>query len=126
MADNDAFERVAALAELVDGGLLAIARATGERVCLVRRGDTVTAVSDVCPHQDFSIALGDLLPDGTIQCAWHGARFDCVTGETRQGPATRPLPVYAVRIESGQVLVGSVVPRLGPGYQECVARAEAT
>jgi 3-phenylpropionate/trans-cinnamate dioxygenase ferredoxin subunit len=54
--------------------------------------------------------LGDVLPDGTIQCAWHGARFDCQTGAVRQGPAIIPLPVYEVRIDGDQVLVSSGSP----------------
>jgi 3-phenylpropionate/trans-cinnamate dioxygenase ferredoxin subunit len=48
-------------------------------------------------------------PDGTIQCAWHGARFDCTTGEVRQGPALRPLPVFEVRMDGDSVLVGPQV-----------------
>ena len=67
------------------------------------------------------MSLGDVLPDGTIQCAWHGARFDCATGEVRQIPASEPLPVYQVRIEKGQVLVGSLQPRVGKAYAPSVA-----
>ena len=44
--------------------------------------------------------------DGTIECAWHGARFDCRSGAVRRPPAIDPLPVYAVRVEQGRVLVG--------------------
>jgi nitrite reductase/ring-hydroxylating ferredoxin subunit len=54
--------------------------------------------------------LGEVLPDGTIQCAWHGARFDCMTGEVRQGPATNPLPVFEIRIEGDRVMVGGTKP----------------
>ena len=62
------------------------------------------------------MSLGDVLPDGTIQCAWHGARFDCATGAVRQGPATDPLPVFAVRIEEGAIFVGPPCPRIGDGH----------
>ena len=51
------------------------------------------------------MSLGDVLPDGSIQCAWHGARFDCATGEVRQGPAITALPVFDVRIDGSSVLV---------------------
>ena len=53
------------------------------------------------------MSLGDVLPDGTIQCAWHGARFDCATGSVEQGPAVDPLPVFEVKIDDRKVLVGA-------------------
>ncbi len=52
------------------------------------------------------MSLGDVLPDGTIQCAWHGARFDCATGEVKQGPALFPLPVFDVIVSGSSVHVG--------------------
>ncbi len=66
------------------------------------------------------MSSGDVLGDGTIQCAWHGARFDCATGEVKQVPATEPLPVYEVKVEDGRLLVGSVRPRLRNGFEPCV------
>lgn len=124
MTSDGAFEFVANFAQIPDGGLVGVETRSGERVCLIRRGDAVTAVSDVCTHQDFAISSGDLLPDGTIQCAWHGARFDCETGAVQQIPATRPLPVYEVRIEQDRILVGGLSEREGAGYRACVAGAE--
>lgn len=124
MPDSEGFEPVANVADIPDGGVMSAVRASGERVCLIRRGDRVTAVSDTCTHQDFAISLGDLLPDGTIQCAWHGARFDCETGAVLQVPATEPLPVYRVKVENGRVLVGDACPRSGAGFEPSVAEAE--
>jgi len=49
---------------------------------------------------------GTLLDDGTIECAWHGARFDRRTGDVRRHPATDPLPIYEVAVRDGQVFVG--------------------
>lgn len=114
--EDSGFESVAKIEEVPEEGTLGIVKATGEPVCLIRHGGRITAVSDTCTHQEFAISLGDVLPDGTIQCAWHGARFDCASGAVRQGPATEPLPVFAVRIENGMVLVGSGCPRSGDGH----------
>lgn len=101
------FESVAPLHEIPDQGVLGVVKPNGERVCLIRRGGLISAVADRCTHQDFEMSLGDVLPDGTIQCAWHGARFDCATGAVKQGPASVALPVFEVRIENGMVLVGA-------------------
>lgn len=106
MADVNEFENVASISEIPDEGVLGVVRPDGQRICLIKSQGRVSAVADNCTHQDFEMALGDVLPDGTIQCAWHGARFDCATGAVRQGPATRPLPVYEVRLEGDRVLVG--------------------
>ena len=99
------FVDVARLDDIPDHGVLGV-EAAGMRVCLVRRGDRVTAMKDECPHQAFPLSAGEVLPDGTLQCTWHGARFDCGSGAVVEGPATDPVPVYAVRVEGGRVLVG--------------------
>lgn len=108
MDESEGFEKVASLEDIPEEGVLAALKSSGERICLIRSGGRVSAVADNCTHQDFEMSLGDLLPDGTIQCAWHGARFDCSTGEVKQGPALSPLPVFEVRVEGSNVLVGSV------------------
>ena len=104
-----ALERVASLAELPDESLTPVRLTTGERVCLVRKGDAVYAISDVCTHQEFAMADGYLVPGSgcVIECNWHGARFDCATGAVLQEPATDPLPVHEVRVIDGEVWVGA-------------------
>ena len=106
MAQSSDFENVASVHQVPDEGTLAVARSDGLRICLIKSRGRISAVADNCTHQDFEMNLGDVLPDGTIQCAWHGARFDCSTGAVKQGPALFPLPVYEVRIENDQILVG--------------------
>ena len=66
------------------------------------------AVEDSCTHQAFPISAGELLPDGSIECPWHGARFDCMTGEVLQGPATEAIQTYEVQVEDGIVQVRDV------------------
>jgi 3-phenylpropionate/trans-cinnamate dioxygenase ferredoxin component len=117
MPDNAEFEAVAKIDEVPDEGAFGVVKATGEPICLIRHAGRITAVADNCSHQDFAMSLGDILADGTIQCAWHGARFDCASGAVRQGPATDPLPVFEVRIENGMVLVGPLSERAGEGHE---------
>jgi 3-phenylpropionate/trans-cinnamate dioxygenase ferredoxin subunit len=100
------FSDVAAVGDVPNGGLLGVTLADGTPVCLYNQRGTIGAVAGVCTHAEFPIADGALLPDGTIECAWHGARFDCRTGAVRRQPALDPLSVYAVRLERDRVLVG--------------------
>src|SRR3954468_6004062 len=116
------FEAVASVRELKEGTILQRVRSSGYAVCLVRHQGEISALSDICTHQHFSMSLGDLLEDGTLQCAWHGARYDCRTGEVRQVPATAPLPVFQVRVEGETILVGPRCQRIGGKYEQSTAR----
>ncbi|WP_327722757.1 non-heme iron oxygenase ferredoxin subunit [Streptomyces sp. NBC_00490] len=81
----------------------------GVPVSLVLTGDEVFAIHDVCSHSAVSLSEGEV--DGcTVECWLHGSRFDLRTGKPLDPPATRPVPVYPVRIEGGCVYV-DVVPR---------------
>ena len=119
---NPGFEQVALVSELVEGRVTQRILTSGEAICLVLHEGGISALSDICTHQHFAMSQGDLLHDGTIQCAWHGARFDCRTGEVKQIPASSPLPVYEVRLEEDRVLVGPRRTREGDAYAPSVAR----
>ncbi len=78
----------------------------GHRICLVRIGDDFYAVGDRCSHADFSLSEGEVWPDELeIECWKHGSTFSLKTGEPQSLPATRPVPVYDVRVEGDDVWV---------------------
>ena len=78
-------------------------------IAVVRIGDDVYAIGDVCSHQDISLAEGEVDPEErTIECWKHGSEFSLETGEALTLPATRPVPVYDIRVDDGQVVL--VVP----------------
>ena len=93
------------MSDLPEGTLLSVQRGR-DSICLFNRGGQIGAVTDLCTHQAFPMSAGTLDADGTIECAWHGARFDCATGEVRQGPADEPLAVFDVRTHDGEIWVG--------------------
>ena len=122
MDGDSEFETVASISELAEGTVLQRVRSGGDAVCLVRFQNEISALSDICTHQHFSMSLGDVLDDGTLQCAWHGARYDCRTGEVKQVPATSPLPVFQVRLEGDQILVGPRCKRVDGRYEPSTVR----
>jgi nitrite reductase/ring-hydroxylating ferredoxin subunit len=109
---EDAFELVARVDELPEEGLLSVSRSNGDRICLARKDGRIYALADACTHQEFPMVEGILhSSDGrcVIECIWHGARFDCATGEALRQPAVDPLPTYAVRVHEGGIYVGGPV-----------------
>jgi 3-phenylpropionate/trans-cinnamate dioxygenase ferredoxin subunit len=78
----------------------------GNRLCVVRIEDDWYVISDTCSHADFSLCEGDVWEDEReIECPKHGSTFSLETGEPQSLPATKPVPVYAVRVEGDDVIV---------------------
>ncbi len=109
--EGDGFEDVAPLSALPAGELLGAVLADGTPVCLYNDRGTIGAVRDVCSHAEFPMSDGVLHGDGTLECIWHGARYDCRTGAVRRGPAIEPLAVFETRVEGDRILVA---PRAHP------------
>jgi 3-phenylpropionate/trans-cinnamate dioxygenase ferredoxin component len=101
----DGFARVASLRDLAKGTLLGVELPDGERVCLINDAGAVRAVGDECPHQGFALSSGELLGNGTIECVWHGARFDCRSGAVVRGPAEDRLTIYETRVVGDEIFV---------------------
>lgn len=104
------FEDVAGLADLPQGEMLGVTLANGTPVCVFNHQGTIGAVGNLCTHADFYISDGVMHADGTLECIWHGARFNCHTGAVMRVPAQKPLPVYAVQVENDRILVAPSAP----------------
>ena len=104
-AGEKRFHEVAYTSEVPEQGSLAVVLPSGDRVCLIRHGGTIYALRDECTHQGMPLSAGEVMPDGTIECPWHGARYDCATGELRRGPAEEPVRARTVVVEGDRVFV---------------------
>ena len=76
----------------------------GVAVSLVLSGGEVFAINDICSHANVSLSEGEV-EDCQIECWLHGSSFDLRTGKPSGLPATRPVPVYPVKIVGDDVLV---------------------
>lgn len=95
--------KIAPLAELPQGRGVRVD--VGDlRVAVFRIGDDVYAIGDRCSHAEASLAEGEVF-DHEVECPRHGSEFDLRTGEPQSLPATRPVPVYEVKIEDGTVFL---------------------
>jgi len=78
----------------------------GVAVALVRIDDDFYAIGDRCSHADVSLSEGEVDPgDRHIECWKHGSRFSLETGEPDCLPATKPVPVFTVKVDGGDVHV---------------------
>jgi 3-phenylpropionate/trans-cinnamate dioxygenase ferredoxin component len=98
-----AFERVAGLDDLPEGAGHAV-ELGGEPLCLVRIGDEVRAIHDVCSHQEYPLHEGFVFGE-SIECALHGSTFGLRDGAPEALPATKPVPVYAAKVDGTDVYV---------------------
>lgn len=74
------------------------------KVAVICLGDDLYALGDTCSHADYSLSEGEVdAEECTIECWKHGSLFSLETGEAVTLPATRPVPVYDVGVENGQV-----------------------
>jgi 3-phenylpropionate/trans-cinnamate dioxygenase ferredoxin subunit len=97
------YVRVAALSELEADTPLRV-EVGGVPVSLVNTEGEVFAIHDICSHANVSLSEGEV--EGcAIECWLHGSTFDLRTGKPSGLPATRPVPVYPVKIEGDDVLV---------------------
>jgi 3-phenylpropionate/trans-cinnamate dioxygenase ferredoxin subunit len=79
----------------------------GHRVAVVRIGDDWYAIADRCSHEDYSLSEGEVWEEEReIECPKHGSTFSLVDGEPQTLPATKPVPVYVVRVDGDDVMVG--------------------
>lgn len=110
---------VFAVEDLPDGTMR---RATiGRRTLLViRRGDDIFAVRDVCPHQGAPLSAGILScarketavgcyetdePRVIVRCPWHNWEIDVTCGVARHDPNRTVVATYTAGIEHGKIFI---------------------
>ncbi|MBI2706680.1 MAG: non-heme iron oxygenase ferredoxin subunit [Actinobacteria bacterium] len=75
-------------------------------IALVRIDDDWYAIGDRCTHQDISLSEGEVDVEGReIECWKHGSCFSLEDGSPSSLPATKPVPVFEVRIDGDDVYV---------------------
>ncbi len=113
------YTTVASLAELTHGVPKTV-EVAGRSVVLVRWGDEVHAMRNICPHQSTPLGLGSVRPkvvcggrvgemrhdpeQPLIVCPWHAWTFDLHTGECTVDRKLR-VKVYPTRLDGDQVLI---------------------
>lgn len=79
-------------------------------VAIFRRGEQLTALDGICPHQGGPLGQGTLCPVESdddsrcyVTCPWHGWQFDVATGRHRTSPLEHT--AWSVKVDAGRVFV---------------------
>ncbi len=96
--------RVCRLADIVDGRLRAFAvDGVTWPVIVARVGGELVATPGVCPHEDVSLADGELRGDAIV-CPGHGYEFDLHTGRCAHDPGLE-LRRYPITVVGDELFV---------------------
>jgi len=77
----------------------------GKEILIVNLNGDYVAIDDTCTHMGASLSEGTL--DGSIlTCGWHGAKFDCNSGNLSAFAAKiNDLKSYKVIVESDSIFL---------------------
>ena len=101
-AATDEFVDACAIADIPENRARIVC-ISGERVAIFKYDGKISAVSNVCQHQNGPLGEGKIVY-GCITCPWHGYQYQPDTG------ASPPLfvekvPTFNVRVKNGRVFV---------------------
>jgi DMSO/TMAO reductase YedYZ heme-binding membrane subunit/nitrite reductase/ring-hydroxylating ferredoxin subunit len=97
---------------------------SGERIAVFKYHGRVSAVSNVCRHQNGPLGEGRIV-GGCIVCPWHGYEYEPASGRA-PAPFTERLPTFDVCVVDGRVLVHPSPHPPGTYVQPAVVNAPAT
>ncbi|HWD18085.1 MAG TPA: Rieske 2Fe-2S domain-containing protein [Verrucomicrobiae bacterium] len=75
----------------------------GERVAIFKYAGKISAVSNVCQHQNGPLGEGKIV-SGCITCPWHGYQYKPDTGASPP-PFREKVSTFNVRVRNGRVFV---------------------
>jgi sulfoxide reductase heme-binding subunit YedZ len=99
---GDGFVEVCDVEQIPESRAVVVSLA-GERVAVFKHDGKISALSNVCQHQNGPLGEGRIV-DGCVTCPWHGYQYLPETGESPP-PFTEKVPTFRTRVMNGKVLV---------------------
>ena len=97
---------VCRLSELRDGRGRVVPLPNGERVAIFRYDGKLSAVSNVCAHQNGPLGEGRIV-DGLVTCPWHGFQYRPEDG-CAPAPFTEKIATFQLRLDGDMVRLHSL------------------
>ncbi len=76
---------------------------SGERVAIFRYDGKISAISNVCQHQNGPLGEGRII-DGCVTCPWHGYQYRPESGAA-PAPFTEKIATFRTKVVDGTVFV---------------------
>jgi Rieske Fe-S protein len=100
-AGGSATAALTTTSQVPDGGGTII---DAERIVITQpQSGSFRAFSAICTHEGCFV---NSVSNGTINCPCHGSEFSITDGSVVRGPATRPLPPMAIKVEGTSIFQG--------------------
>ncbi|WP_306252655.1 Rieske 2Fe-2S domain-containing protein [Parvularcula sp. IMCC14364] len=101
--ENEGWIAVAAPQDIPDKRAVIVPVASGERVAVFRDHDKLSAVTNVCRHQNGPLGEGRIV-DGCVTCPWHGWQYRMEDGISPP-PFTEKIATYNLKLMNGMVFL---------------------
>lgn len=118
LLQRDGFVDVCGVDE-IENNCAKIVTLAGERVAVFKYDGKVSAISNVCQHQNGPLGEGRII-DGCVTCPWHGYQYLPDSGASPP-PFAERVPTFNVKVVSGRVLVDPKPNAPGTQVQPAVA-----
>ena len=76
----------------------------GQKLALFNVDGAYYAIEDTCSHRGGPLSEGEVKGQ-EVECPWHGALFNIVSGEVSGPPADAAVTKYNVRVEGANIEV---------------------
>lgn len=89
--------------DIPDNRAIVVSLAEDERVAVFRYDDKLSAIANVCAHQNGPLGEGRIV-DGCVTCPWHGFQYNPADGRA-PAPFTEKIPTYRLKLDGNCVLL---------------------
>ena len=101
--DNIPWIEAGRVTDIEDKRAIIVSLPDEERVAVFRNGNTLSAVHNVCAHQNGPLGEGKIVA-GCITCPWHGFQYNPEDGRSPP-PFEEKIPTYRLKLEGQTVFV---------------------
>ncbi len=89
--------------DIEDGFARVVRLENGERVAVFRSGESFSAISNACAHQNGPLGEGRIV-DGCVTCPWHGFQYRVSDGCSPE-PFTERVPTYNLALDGAKIML---------------------